>query len=113
MAVKQVYVIWTNPLFRETVHLLLDHPDIELVGMHSDYTAALENILVIKPDTIVVEEVEGVLPQEIRNFLESYSWDAHIVGFNLYDNTLSIYHHEQRVVSQSDELLHLITSDSI
>jgi len=32
MAVKQVYVIWTNPLFRETVHLLLDHPDIELVG---------------------------------------------------------------------------------
>jgi hypothetical protein len=32
MAVRRVFVIWANPIFRESVRLLLRHPDVEWVG---------------------------------------------------------------------------------
>jgi hypothetical protein len=41
MATHQVYVIWTHPLFHDSLRQLLDHNEIKWVGAASDFTAAV------------------------------------------------------------------------
>lgn len=59
MATHQVYVIWTHPLFHDSLRQLLDHTDIKWVGAASDFTIAVEEISRLHPDTILIEELEG------------------------------------------------------
>ena len=56
---RRVFVIWMNPLFHESVRLLLSHPDVEWVGATSDHAAAHEQIMKLRADTILIEEGEG------------------------------------------------------
>jgi DNA-binding NarL/FixJ family response regulator len=112
MPIQRVFIIWSHPLFHESVRLLLDHPDIEFVGTTSDYKTAHEEILSLQPDTIIVEEEEGGLPNEKMKYLESYPWKVRITFLNLTDNQLHMYQHEQRTIGQAEDLLRLILSET-
>jgi hypothetical protein len=112
MATRRVYVLWVHPIFRESVYLLLKHPEVTWVGANSDYAEAQEEITRQKPDVILVEKVEGVEPSEIQEILENTPWRVDVIELSLTDNRLSLYHREQREVSQADDLLNIILESS-
>ncbi len=64
MRVRRVFVVSKHPIFRQSVRLLLDHPDVEWVGASPDCTAARSEIIDLQPNTILVEETEGKIPTE-------------------------------------------------
>lgn len=109
---QRVYVVWTHPIFHEAVRLLLSHPDVEWVGASSDYADAKDEILRLRPDTIVVESVGEGVPVEVMDLLEGSAWYGRIFGLSLADNELNVYHREHWTVGRSDDLLRLVLGDS-
>ena len=110
MTARRVFVIWTHPLFHESISLLLKHPDVEWVGATSDHAAALEQITSLQPDTILIEEEHGDVAAEALKILEASAAAVRIIRLSLADNELSVYHREQRTVGQAEDLLRLIQS---
>jgi hypothetical protein len=113
VSARRVFVIWTYPIFHESVRLLLDHPDIEWVGATSDYATAKDEIFGLRPDTILIEEATSNVKAEIMRILESSPWSVRVIGLSLADNRLSIYHRQDWTVAHTDDLLHLILSESM
>lgn len=111
MTIRRVYAIWTHPIFHESVRRLLSHPDIEWTGATSDYAAAKQALLDLRPDTVLVEKVEGEVPAEIKDVLETIPWAVRIISLGLDDNKLSLYHRERRTIERPEDLLHLIQGD--
>jgi len=109
MATRRVFVIWTHPLFHESVRLLLQHPDVEWAGATSDRVVAQAQIMSLRPDTILIEEEEGSdASAEALEILAASSADMRVVRLSLADNELKIYHREQRTVGRAEDLLHLV-----
>ena len=112
MKAWRVYVIWTYPLFHESLRLLLNHPGIEWVGATSDHEAALSHVANLRPDIILMEEVEGSdISAETVKLLECSSMDVRIIRLSLANNELTIYHREQRNMGQAEDLLKLIQGE--
>lgn len=105
---RRLFVVWTNPLFRDSVRLLLDHPEVDLAGTTSDYVAAKEAIMNLKPDTILVEEVEGIVPTNLMEILETNHFNLRLISINLDDNRLRVFHRQQWNIVQAEDLLRLI-----
>jgi DNA-binding NarL/FixJ family response regulator len=109
MAIHQVYVIWTHPLFHDSLRQLLDHNEIKWVGAASDFTAAVEEISRLHPDTILIEEQEGeTTTATFMKIVEKFQWNLRVVGVSLNDNQLSVYQHAQQTVGQPEDLIRLI-----
>lgn len=110
MAARRVYVVWANPLFRDSVLALLRHPDVHCVGIMNRSAIVQEEILSTEPDTILVEKAGGQLSQEVMNLLEQSNFMGRLVSFSLTGNRLHVYHREEWVAVQADDLLRLILS---
>ena len=108
METKQVFVIWTNPIFHDSVRRLLQHPHIEWVGAAQDYDVARDEILYLRPGTILVEEPKVTVPGEALEIMEACPWNVRLVGLNLTDNQSTIYHRKQELVGETEDLLRLI-----
>jgi DNA-binding NarL/FixJ family response regulator len=76
MATRRLFIVWSHPLFRETVHVLLDIPAIEVVGMASEFETALARLESLQPDVIIVEETDDdtVTHVEALEILRACSW---------------------------------------
>jgi len=107
---RRLFVFWENPIFRDSVRLLLDHPEVEWVGASSDYAAAKEGILDTKPDTLLIEGTEGRLPAAVIDLLDACNYSLRLIMFNLIDNRLSVYHYEQWLVADEGDLIRLVLS---
>ncbi len=111
MKSRQVFVVWTHPLFYTSLRLILDDPNINLMSAASDYAAAHAQIMSLQPDTIIVEEGGEDISTEVMALLQICPSGGRIIGLNLIDNQLSVYHREHRIVGEAEDLLHLIQSD--
>ncbi len=105
---RRLFIIWTSPIFRDSVHLLLDHPEVEWLGATSDLVSAHVDIQRLQPDVIVVEEVDGGLPAKLIGLLETETCLQRLVSISLEDNRLQIYSHENWAVGEAGDLLRLI-----
>lgn len=105
---RRLFMVWSSPIFRDSINLLLDHPDVEWLGTASDYKAVQEEIHQLHPDTIVVEEVEGGLPARMIELLETENSVLQLVCVSLEDNRLRIFTRENRAVAEASDLLQLI-----
>lgn len=108
MTNKRVFVIWFHPLFHDSVRMLLVHPNIEWVGEANDIVVAEKKILQNCPDTVIFEEIHNTIPDLIVTIQEKCPSVHKIIGFNLNNNELKIYHHEQKVVADVDDLIQSI-----
>jgi AmiR/NasT family two-component response regulator len=109
MASHRVFVVWVNPLFRDSVLVLLKDPAVECVGVAHDEGVVAEEILHAAPDTILVEEVDGHVAAPAMDLFEtSDAFMGQLVSFSLRDNRLRVYRREEWIVAQADDLLHLI-----
>ena len=113
MAARRVFLIWTHPIFHDSVRLLLRHPDVEWVGATSDYAAAKDEILSLRPDTVLIEEVKGRVLVEVMEILRACTWNVRVASLSLADNKSTVYHREQRVVGKVDDLLRLILVEGV
>jgi DNA-binding NarL/FixJ family response regulator len=109
MTIRRVFAIWAHPLFGEAVRLLLQHPDVEWLGATSNLGDAQAQIVSLRPDTILIEELEGShAGEEAIRLLENISSDVRIIRLSLYDNELTIYQRKRRTLGQAEDLLKLI-----
>jgi DNA-binding NarL/FixJ family response regulator len=111
MSTRQVFIIWTHPLFQESIALLLHHPEIELVGETSDYNRAPKLIDKLRPNTLLIEEAEEKRTRKFINDIPLQSWDMRILFLNLMDNQLNFFHHERRTVGNPEEIVQMILSE--
>ena len=112
MAIRRVFAIWAHPLFGEAVRLLLQHPDVEWLGATSNLGDARVQIVSLRPDTILIEELEGShAGEEAIKLLENIASDIRIICLGLDNNELTIYRREQRTVGQAEDLLKLIRGE--
>ena len=110
MAQHKIYVIWSNPIFRDSLRMIIKHPQIEWVGCKRDFTPALEEIKNLVPDTILVERSEQFTLAELIQGLEQGASELQIIGMSMENNTVTIYHRENYSMVQEDELLKIILS---
>jgi len=108
MAVRRVFVIWTNPLFHESARLLLNHPDINLVGAAAYFTTAHTDIMRLQPDTILFEKTRAGIPVDVIEILEVVPWNVRIIGLSLDNNEMSLYHREHQTVVEAGDLLQFV-----
>jgi len=112
MNTRRIFIIWTNPLFHASVALLLNNPNIVVVGATSDYASARKEITKHEPDTVLYEKTGVGVPAEVLAVLESSSWPVRVYGLSLDDNELSVYHRERQNMGQAGDLLRIIQSDT-
>jgi UDP-N-acetylmuramoylalanine-D-glutamate ligase len=93
------------------VRLLLNRPHIEWVGATSDYVAAKDAILSLRPDTVLIEAAGGRAPAEVEEVLKTTSWAVRIISLNLDNNNSIVYQRERRTIEQPEDLLHLIQDE--
>ena len=108
MTARRVYVLWTHSLFYESVRLLLAHPDILLAGATADLATAREQIAQAQPDIIVIEDQQGGFAPGALEILGNCPLNTRVIGLNLSDNVLKLYHLEQRTAERADDLLRLV-----
>ena len=108
MTIRRVFVIWTHPLFHESVRALLNHPHIEWVGATADLAVARGQIASLRPDTVLVEGLQDGLPLEALKIMNSCGWKILLLGLNLEDNTTRVCYSEQKIVGRADDLLRLV-----
>lgn len=110
MATRRLFIVWSHPLFRETVHVLLDDPAVEVVGAASEFETVLASLESLKPDVIIVEETDDdtVIPIEALEILRACSWGPRVIRLSLQDNELWVYYHERRSVGSAEDFLRLV-----
>jgi len=107
MTHRRVYTLWKHPLFQETVRRLLNHPDVEWLGSHSEYKLGKRKIDALRPDVIIIEqESEGV--ENAQDVMGTASWDVSVVSLSLSDNVLNLYSHRVQTVGHADDLLRIV-----
>lgn len=106
----RLFILWQNPLFHEAIRLLLDQPEIDIVGDSRDFLSTQSVFEDLKPDTVIIEEIQGksIVSTDVFQIIEAYPWDFRIIRLSLFDNDLWIYHSERWVISNEQDLLHLI-----
>lgn len=104
MSESKVYVIWSNPLFQEVIHLLLSGSSLNVVGNSSDNDLARKEIQHLSPDVVIIETTDATREtgEDTITFLQSGS---RVIRLSLADNDLSIYRRERRTIQTIDELI--------
>jgi DNA-binding NarL/FixJ family response regulator len=110
MAVRRVFILWTHPLFHETVRVLLNHPEVEWIGSSPD-SIPEDLLLQTPPDIIVLEEEGGGPTVEIINLLMTHRESVRVLGLNLLDNQMSVFDYSHRTVCKADDLLYWVLED--
>ena len=105
----RVFVIWSHPLFLESMRLLLQHADIDWIGASRHTQEAVNAIGCLNPDTVLIEAGEnGSVTNEVIGIFENRSTNLRVFQLSLADNDLKIFHHEKRTDVQANELIRLI-----
>lgn len=110
MTVRRVFVIWTDPLFHESVRLLLKHPNIIWVGAAANLETAREEIMRLHPNTILFEKTRDGFPADLMGILETETWDLRIIELSLDTNEMILYHREHQTVVEAGDLLKFVLS---
>lgn len=108
MAVRRVFVIWTNPLFHESARLLLKHPDIIWVGASANINTARADVDRLNADTILFEKTQAHIPKELVDILEAEAQEIRIIGLSLDNNEMSLYRREHQMVVKPGDLLQFV-----
>lgn len=110
MASRKLFVVWSHPLFRESMNRLLDHPEVVIVGTATDYGAALARLETLKPDVIIVEETQDatVTSLDALQFLKACTWGPSIIRLSMHDNELWVYHQERWSIGSTEDFIRLV-----
>jgi DNA-binding NarL/FixJ family response regulator len=111
MQVPRVFIVWAHPLFDETVRRLLQEWGASIVGSTSDQQFALEQIGVLEPGVVILEDANDPSETEERQAMAIINASPHVIRLNLNDNELRSYRRERRTVGKVEDLANLLLSD--
>ncbi len=97
---KRVFIISSHPLFGKGIESLLRWEEgLSIVGHEASSTRALERIKALEPDVVILDCSDSDASQALtvmRLFKETSR--PCVIGLDLADNTITIYHGEQRTI---------------
>lgn len=110
MTRRTVYIIWTHPLFYESIRTLLNHR-VELVGSSEDHVRASQEINQLHPEIVIIEAPEGVedLGEETISILRR---GPKVIHLSLDDNELSLYLRQQKTMVEPGDLMQTILASA-
>lgn len=111
MPTQNIFIFWHSPLFYESICRTLKHPNIKFVGATSNYDTASAEIIEKRPNTLLIEDTGKNRIEMVRDYLDIFPWAIKIILLGFKDNKLVVYHHEQRSMVQTEDLLQLILSE--
>ena len=112
MVRRRVFLIWTYPLFKEVVSLLLDQSEVELLGATSDHAEALDLIADLKPDVVMVEVAEGD-QSDCEETISILQVSPRVICLSLDNNEMKIYQRHDRMMTNVEDLFSLINESGI
>ncbi len=112
MARRRVFLIWTYPLFKEVVCLLLGQSEVELLGATSDHAEALDLIADLKPDVVIVEVAEGD-QSNCEETISILQVSPRVIRLSLDNNEMKIYQRHDRMMTNVEDLFSLINESGI
>ena len=108
---KHVYVIWTNPIFRESMRLILTHPNVQWLGETSKMADALPALASLRPDIVFVELEQETILIDILNALPTGSKKIRLIGISLINNQAVLYQREQTLLVSKGEIINLVLAE--
>jgi AmiR/NasT family two-component response regulator len=105
-----VFVIWTNPLFLESIRALLKIPEIQLVGAGSNFSQAQKEIAALQPDVVIIESSSdgSSIDRETLPILKS---GPRVIQMSLDDNELNLFQYQHRTLTEAEDLLIMILEE--
>lgn len=107
----RVYAFWQNPIFCDSIRLILQHPELEWIGSTSSLDTAQADISTHQPEVVLVEYTDVRTSVEFLRIMACSPWGAQIIGLNLHNNQLHLYHREQWTMAKIEDLLKVILLD--
>lgn len=110
---KRIFMLSSYPLFCEGVATLLDGKDgMEFVGRESDAERAIEQIKALRPDVVIVDtgNVACNANTTVMRILQERV-GVKIIGLNLLNNTICVFHEEHRPIRNVEDLMSAIETD--
>ncbi len=115
MTIRRVFIAWTNSLFYRSVRLLLNHPDVAIVGASQESETVWNVIRELRPDTIILERREEMGEEtpnlDLDNLWSNGAWNSRVILAGMRDNTAQIYYCEEHVLEQAGDLLQLVLDE--
>jgi DNA-binding NarL/FixJ family response regulator len=110
MADRRVFIAWSHSLFYGSVRLLLQHPDIEIIGANAESETLWHEVNIFRPDTIIIER-RGTGDSIMLGPQTGDSWHPRIIHAGLHDNTAHVCRCEQHILEQADDLLRIVLNE--
>lgn len=90
---------------------MLKHPDITWVGEVANFRAVSEEILKLKPDTILFERTETGIPDVVKEIMVVEANDVRMIGLSLDNNEISLFQREHQAVEEASDLLQIVLGE--
>jgi len=104
---KRVFILSRHPLFGKGIESLLRWEEgLTIVGHEINPDRAMEQIKALQPDVVIVDcnDAEAARALTVMRLFKQGARPC-VIGLNLSDNTISIYHGEQRPIQDVKDLI--------
>ncbi len=110
----RVLIVSRYPLFSQGIWSMLCHQDdLEIVGCESDPGRAMQRINDLEPDVVIADnhDSEWSPASLVRRILKE-AGSTTVIGLDLEDNTLRVFHEEQRTAQGIQDLVDAIRANA-
>ena len=104
---KRVFILSSHPLFGKGIASLLQWEEgLTIVGHEIDPDRAMEQIKALQPDVVIVDCNDAEAARALT-VMRPFKQGARpcVIGLDLSENTISIYHGEQRPIQDVGDLI--------
>lgn len=108
---RRMFVICSHPLFLKSLRVLLDNPEIEWVGLATDFVDLPAQVKALQPDVILIEGEVIENAKRALQILATNHRNLRIIGLNMLDNEMSVFEAGQGIINKTDDLLRLILKE--
>lgn len=110
MVAKRMFILWRHPLFYDSLRLLLQDPQLILVGAGPADHTSLEEIVSSAPDVVIVEQPDGDDLQGTEE-LPPLGIGAKVVYLSLADNELNVVQRRRLMLTSVEEFRSLLLDE--
>lgn len=111
---KRVFMLASHPLFSQGVESLLrGKASLKVVGRETDAGRAAKQIRKLKPDVVIIDTKDlASAPFHVVTKLLQQEDGIKIIAMNLENQTIRVYHEEERTVLCVDDLVAAIAENN-
>lgn len=111
---KRVLILSSHPLFGKCIENLISQDEgLEIVGYEQDPAQAVDRILKLRPDVVILDSDEYEVNREVvTTCLLKQGVQARVVGLNLNNNTATVCSGEQKIIGELSDFLRTIQPDT-